>query len=56
MVCLAESQACGLTQCANCPGSDAVYKLLSTMDNFESGNETTYRQCVMTDPSTLMTY
>jgi hypothetical protein len=52
---LTESETCALTQCADCLGSDAIYKLLSTMNNFESGDETAYRQWAMADPSTLMT-
>lgn len=38
---LTESETCALIQCADCLGSDAVYKLLSTLHNIESGDETT---------------
>jgi hypothetical protein len=44
---------CAVTEYANCPGSDAAYKLFSTIDNSEFGDEMTYRQWAMTDCSTL---
>jgi hypothetical protein len=43
-----------LTPCESCPGSDAVCNLLSAMDNYELGDEITYRQRVMGDHSTFM--
>jgi hypothetical protein len=55
MVCSTESQACASTLCESRPGSDTVQKLLSTMDNFESGDEITYRNWMTTDCSKLMT-
>jgi hypothetical protein len=42
-------------QCASYPWSDAVQKLLSTVDNSEFEDEMTYKQLVTTDCSTLIT-
>jgi hypothetical protein len=54
IMCSTKSETCALTQCESHPDSDAVCKLLSTMDNFEFGDEITYRQWVTTVRSTLM--
>jgi hypothetical protein len=53
--CSTKSETHDLTQCYSCTDSDAECKLLSTVDNFEFGDEITHRLSVITDPSTLTT-